>query len=182
MSRLASLLSVVSLLLLSACASGPTKILLDPEVIAAGSSLGSGQVIRLQVSSLASPAAPTQPHFDLERPVTVTVREKLATGLIAHRFQINETAPDRQFVVTIQKAEHQISHTVLRDTIAVETIIEFKAITPAGTRTRTFNDRRSREVGGTATLGEISGEMNQSLGHVLARALNDAELMAFLGQ
>ncbi|NQD38535.1 hypothetical protein HPT27_16045 [Permianibacter sp. IMCC34836] len=182
MSRLASLLPVALLTLLSACATGPTKILLDPEVIAAGSSLGSGQTVQLQVSSLPSSAATGQPHFDLERPVTVTVKEKLAGGLAAHHFQVSDASAERQFVVTIQKAEHQISHTVLRDTIAVETVIEFKAITPAGTRSRTFNDKRSREVGGTASLGEVSGEMNQSLGHVLARALNDAELIAFLGQ
>jgi len=180
--RLFSILALMTLL--SACAHGPTKLRLDPEVVTAGSSLGAGQTIQLRVSGGADadgqPA--TAKPFELERPAAVSVKEKLMKGLVSHQFQIGEAATDRQFVVVIQKAEHVINRAVLRDTIMVETAIQFSAVTPAGTRTRVFNDKRSREVGGTATLGEVSGELNQSLGHVLARALNDAELMAFLGQ
>lgn len=184
MTHLLRYLVPAAALLLAACASGPTKLLLDPEVQSSESRLGGGQMLQLRVSGAptAAPLGTDQSRFDLERPVTDASRNRLATGLARHGFQIADTAQERIFQAEVLKADHVISRGVLRDTIAVETEIRFTAITPAGTRTRTFNDKRSREVGGRATLGEVSGEVNQSLGHVLARGLNDAELIAFLGQ
>lgn len=176
--------SAALLLLLSACATGPTKVLLDPEVLSAGSSLGGGQSVYLEVTSTATDTALSdkQARFALEQPATLPVRNKLATGLARHGFQLMAEPVTRQFQVVVTKADHVISRGLLRDTIAVEIAIQFTASTPAGTRTRTFTDKRSREVGGQATIGEVSGELNQALGQVLARALNDADLIAFLGQ
>ncbi|HEX4909403.1 MAG TPA: YajG family lipoprotein [Permianibacter sp.] len=171
-------------LFLAACANGPSKMLLDPEVRSMESQLGSGHSVQLQVSGNPTAAAlqEGQSRFELERPATVTVREKVATGLMRHGFQLADAGVDRRFVVEVLKADHVVSRGIVRDTINVETELRFSAITPAGTRTRAFVDKRSREVGGRATLGEVSGELNQSLGHVMARGLNDAELMAFLSQ
>ena len=185
MTRLLHIFAATLLILsIASCASGPTKLLLDPEVISAPSSLGAGQMVQLQVSGepLPSPLYAEQSRFPLEYPASHTVRSKLANGLAQHGFHLNESAQERQFRAVVLKADHIVNKGVLRDTIEVETSIQFTATTPAGTRTRTFNDKRSREVGGRATLGEVSGEMNQSLGHVLSRGLNDAELIAFLGQ
>ncbi len=185
MTRLLHIFAATLLVLsIASCASGPTKLLLDPEVISAPSSLGAGQMVQLQVSGepLPSPLYAEQSRFPLEHPASHTVRSKLANGLAQHGFHLNESAQERQFRAVVLKADHVVNKGVLRDTIEVETSIQFTATTPAGTRTRTFNDKRSREVGGRATLGEVSGEMNQSLGHVLSRGLNDAELIAFLGQ
>ncbi len=169
---------------LGACASSTSKMLVDPEVIASKSSLGAGQTVQLQVSSQPGAVAVGDGHnrYDLEKPLADTVRDKLALGLMGHQFQVGAGTGERQFIVSIEKADHLISRAVLRDTISVETRITFTAMTPAGSRSRTLNDKREREVGGTATLGEVAGEVNQSVGHVLAKALNDAELMAFLAQ
>ncbi len=171
-------------LALGACANTATKMLVDPEVVASKSGLGAGQTVQLQVSAQPGAVAAGDGHnrYDLEKPLTDTVRDKLAVGLMGHQFQVGSGTGERQFIVSIEKADHLISRAVLRDTITVETRITFTAMTPAGSRSRTFTDKREREVGGTATLGEVAGEVNQSVGHVLAKALNDAELMAFLGQ
>jgi len=180
----APVLTLLLSLLLTACANGPSKLLLDPEVRSMESRLGNGHSVQLDVSGNPTVAAlqEGQSRFELERPATVTVREKVATGLMRHGFQIADAGADRQFTVELLKADHVVSRGIVRDTINVETELRFNAITPAGTRSRTFTDKRSREVGGRATLGEVSGELNQSLGHVMARGLNDAELMAFLSQ
>jgi uncharacterized lipoprotein YajG len=185
MTRLLRLLTLpLSALLLTACATGPTRVLLDPEVLSGNSTLGAGQAVELIVSGNPSeaPLFDNQSRFGLDRPATVPARTRVASGLAKHGFQIVEQTAERQFQVIVLKSDHVITRGVLRDTIVVETAIQFTAMTPAGSRTRTFNDKRSREVGGRATLGEVSGEMNQSLGHVLGRALNDAELIAFLAQ
>lgn len=184
MKRLLHWLAPFALLLLTGCMTGPTKLLLDPEVLSGSSTLGSGQPVALQVSGnpVDGPLSDGQSRFALERPAAVAARARVAAGLARHGFQLVDGTAERQFQVVIVKADHVITRGVLRDTIAVETSVQFTAITPAGTRTRSFSDKRSREVGGRATLGEASGEMNQSLGHVLARGLNDAELIAFLGQ
>lgn len=178
------LLTLASAVLLTACMTGPTRVLLDPEVLSAGSSLGGGQLVQLTASGTPADTALSdgQSRFALEKPAMVPARERIATGLIRHGFQLADGSQARLFNVVVLKADHVVTRGVLRDTIAVETSIQFTATTPNGTRTRTFSDKRSREVGGRATLGEVSGEMNQSLGQVLARALNDAELIAFLGQ
>ncbi len=177
-------LAPVLTLLLAACANGPNKVLLDPEVRSMESRLGNGQTVQLQVSG--NPVVATlqegQSRFELVRPAPITVREKVAGGLLRHGFQVAETGTDRQFLVEVLKADHVVVRGIVRDTINVETELRFSAITTAGTRSRTFTDKRSREVGGRATLGEVSGELNQSLGHVMARGLNDADLMAFLSQ
>jgi len=169
---------------LSACSTTTVKMLVDPEVVASKSSLGASQTVQLQVSAQpgAVPAGDGHNRYDLEKPLTDTVRDKLAVGLMGHQFQVGSGNGERQLVVSIEKADHLINRAVLRDTITVETRITFTAMTPAGSRSRTLTDKREREVGGTATLGEAAGEVNQSVGHVLAKALNDAELIAFLGQ
>ena len=169
--------------LLMACAAKPTHILVDPAVSAPRSSIGSGVEINLQVSGDPSLSAlgEKQSRFPLKRSVSEAAKEKLTRELSSLGFSIAPYAT-RQLNVSLIKAEHTITDGTLKDEISASVTMHFEAITEYGTLTRHFTDNRAQEVGGTATLGEASGVLNLSFGHVLGRALSDPELLQFLSK
>ncbi len=177
---------VSSLLLgLSACAQAPTRLLLDPDVPTANSAIGSGQLIALSVSGTpeGQRLGDSQSRFALEKPAAPVVQAKLQELLPQHGFQVGgPTDSMRQLRVTVIAADHVINKGIVRDNIRVKVALQFTAETESGTLTRNYEDSREQEVAGRANIGEAGGVLNQSLGSVLRRALNDGELMAFLAR
>lgn len=176
-------LLLAAMLALAGCAAKPTHLLIDPAVSAVSRSIGSGVSIGISVSTDPSNSAlgEKQSRFPLKRSVSEASREKLVRELQLMGFSVEPYA-SRQLEVQIVTAEHTITDHSLKDEIQAKVEMQFTANTEFGTLTRKFSDNRMQEVGGNASLGEASGVMNQSVGHVLSRALNDPELLQFLSR
>lgn len=175
-------IGVLSLALL-ACAKAPLYFRLDPELTVVSSGIGQGKSVALQVidSSKAATLADNQTRYLLETPAQQVLQRKLTDALRSQGFLVVDKA-ERVLEVRIVKADHIISKGMVTDNIAIEQSLSFTAKTAAGTQTRSFNDARNRDVGGNAKIGELAGDMNQSLGSVLNRALSDSELLPFLAK
>lgn len=167
--------------LLAACAAKPTHILVDPAVNAVSRNMGNNVAVNVTVSGdpAMSVLREKQHRFPLQRPVADATREKLVRELQAMGFRIDPYA-SRQLDVQIITAEHTITDHTLKDEISASVVMQFSATTEFGNLTRKFSDNRMQEVGIDANLGEASAVLNQSVGHVLGRALNDPELLQFL--
>lgn len=179
------ILTILAVVWLAACANTPAKVVLNPEVKGASTGIGAGQNVKLIVTGAAvdAPLLKGQSRFPLAQPATETVKSKMREGLLRHGFNVDDFgATDRQLTVNVLKANNVVTSGALHDTIQVEVSLELVATTNAGTLTRTINTSQMREVGGDASIGEVSSELNQSLGQALARALNDVELLQSLGK
>lgn len=167
--------------LFAACAAKPTHILVDPAVNAVSRNIGNNVAVNVTISNdpAMSPLQEKQHRFPLQRSVADATREKLVRELQAMGFRVDPYA-SRQLEVQIATAEHTITDKTLKDEITAHVVMQFSATTEFGNLTRKFTDNRMQEVGIDANLGEASAVLNQSVGHVLGRALNDPELLQFL--
>ncbi len=177
--------SILLAALLSACATAPTHIRLDPDVRYQATGLGQGRVVDVNVINATTPRRlnENQHSFPLEQPASVAVNTAFLDALNRHGFSPqNGAASEYQLKAEIIKADNLIEKGTFTDKISIDIQIQVSVTTPNGTRSRTFNNGISREVGGSAKIGEVAGELNQLMATVLNKAVNDGELLGFLAQ
>lgn len=167
----------------SACVTAPTHIRLDPDVRFQQTGLGQGRAVDVSIvnATTARRLSEQQHQFPLEQPVNVTVNSAFIEGLQHHGFMPqNGNSSSYQLKAEILKADNLIDKGTFTDKITIDISIQVTVTTPAGTRTKTFNNGIGREVGGSAKIGDVAGELNQLMAQTLNKAVNDGELLGFL--
>lgn len=177
--------SAVLLLLLSACAHAPQYIRLDPPLHLTSTKVEQSRTVLLKItdSNVLPKLGENQTRIELEQPLNQVLRNIVRNALTDRGFVVIESGDaDRQLVLNITQGGHVITKGLITDNIAISIALQFTVTTPAGTRTRAFNDNRNRDVGGNAKIGEVAGDLNLAFGDVLSKALNDAEILQALSK
>jgi uncharacterized lipoprotein YajG len=171
--------------LLSACATAPTHIRLYPDVRVQATGLGQGRVVAVSVvdANTSRSLGAEQHSFPLEQPASVAINDALVDALNRHGFspQTGVTS-DYQLKADVIKADNVVTKGTFTDKISIDIQIQVTVTTPSGNRTRTFSNAISRELAGSAKIGDVAGELNQLMAVTLGKAVNDGELLGFLAQ